>query len=77
MENSCALNCVPVRKGPVVGHYQGRPIHEYLDFGTTQWCFSHVAIMDRDGMIDMDQLADDECVVSPGLVYRKKEAWRL
>jgi hypothetical protein len=30
--------------------------------------------MNRDGMIDMSQLADDERVVSPGLVYRKKEA---
>jgi len=47
-------------------------IHEYLDFGTTQWCFSHVAVMDRDGTVNMNQLADDECVVSPGLVYRKK-----
>jgi len=69
MEDSCTF--VPIRKGPVIGHYHGRSIHEYLDFATTQWGFSRVAVMDRDGAIDMNQLADDECVVSPGLVYRR------
>ena len=60
MGDFCTVNCVPIRKGPIIGYYQGRSIHEYLDFGKTQWWFSHVAIMQPGGTVDLDQLADDE-----------------
>ena len=63
---------LPPRKGPVIGQYANRPIHEYLVYGPdiVMW-FSHVAPQGLDGGISLGDLKDDECVVSPGLVYRE------
>jgi hypothetical protein len=59
-----------VKKGPVIGQYENRPIHDFLVYDDNQVVrFSHVATVDRDGTIPLAQLSDGEVVVSPGLVY--------
>lgn len=60
-----------IRKGPVIGQYENRPIHEFLVYD--DGCvlrFSHVAPVERDGTILLSRLSDGDVVVSPGLVYR-------
>jgi len=65
---------VPVREGPTIGYYQGRTIPEFLDYGKgDRWWFSRIAVMEPDGTVALNQLPDDECLVSPGLVYRRRE----
>ena len=34
--------------------------------------FERLATEDEDGCINMSQLADDECVLSPGVIYKKR-----
>ena len=59
-------------KGPVIGQYENRPIHEFLVYDHNQVVrFSHVAPVERDGTILLSKLSDGDVVVSPGLVYRR------
>ena len=61
-----------IQKGPVIGHYENRPIHDFLVYDDNQVIrFSHVAPVERDGTIQLSKLSDAEVVVSPGLVYRR------
>lgn len=61
-----------IQKGPVIGQYENRPIHDFLVYGDNQVIrFSHVAPVERDGTIHLSRLSDGEVVVSPGLVYRR------
>ncbi|MHB8322635.1 MAG: hypothetical protein ACYDA7_11570 [Acidithiobacillus sp.] len=61
-----------IKKGPVIGQYENRPIHDFLVYDDNQviW-FSQVAPVERDGAIHLSRLSDDEVLVSPGLVYRR------
>lgn len=59
--------------GPIIGYYYGKPIYEWLcqrdeDMGMTLH-FVRIADRDNDDGIPLDQLQNDERVVSPGLVY--------
>jgi hypothetical protein len=59
-----------VKKGPVIGQYENRPIHDFLVYDDNRVIrFSHVAPVERDGSIILSRLSDGEVVVSPGLVY--------
>ncbi len=61
-----------IKKGPVIGQYEKRPIHDFLVYDDNQVVrFSHVARVERDGTIQLSRLSDGEVVVSPGLVYRR------
>lgn len=61
-----------IKKGPVIGQYENRPIHDFLVYDDNQVVrFSHVAPVERDGTILLSRLSDWEVVVSPGLVYRQ------
>lgn len=61
-----------VKKGPVIGQYENRPIHDFLVYDDNQVIrFSHVAPVEQDGSILLSRLSDVEVVVSPGLVYRR------
>ncbi len=61
-----------IKKGPVIGHYENQPIHDFLVYDDNLVVrFSHVAPVERDGTILLSRLSDGEVVVSPGLVYRK------
>lgn len=64
-----------IKKGPVIGQYENRPIYEYLVYSDGRVIeFAHVARAERDGQFRLSKLADDECLVSPGLVYRQGHA---
>lgn len=60
-----------IEHGPSIGNYRGRPIPGYIvtDDGV-RWKFVGAAIEDRDG-VALSQLARDECVIAPGLIYRR------
>ncbi|MHB1882220.1 MAG: hypothetical protein ACYCPA_08525 [Acidithiobacillus sp.] len=63
-----------VSKGAIIGQYENQPIHDFLVYD--DGCvlrFSHVAPADRDGLISLSILSDGECLVSPGLVYRRDD----
>jgi hypothetical protein len=61
-----------IKKGPVIGQYENRSIYEYLVYSDGRVIeFAHVARAERDGQFRLSILADDECLVSPGLVYRR------
>lgn len=63
-----------VKKGPVIGQYENRPIHDFLVYDDNQVVrFSHVAPVERDGTILLSKLSDGDVVVSPGLVYRRDD----
>ena len=63
----------PTRYGPVIGHFQGEPIYEFLAYsdGEVLW-YSGVAPVEKDGSICLNRLRNEECLVSPGLVYEKR-----
>ena len=58
---------------PIVGTYRGRTIPAWLDFSERGGRHEYVGIAaeDRSGAISLDQLAPEEVVVYPGLIYRR------
>ncbi|CDQ12118.1 conserved protein of unknown function [Acidithiobacillus ferrivorans] len=61
-----------IKKGPVIGQYENRPIYEYLVYSDGRVIeFAHVVRAERDGQFMLSKLANDECLVSHGLVYRR------
>lgn len=60
-----------IQRGAIIGAYQGRPIHESLTVDGTVMLYDRIAIEDANGNVELEQLADDECVVSPGLIYKR------
>ena len=61
-----------IKKGPVIGQYENRSIHDFLVYDDNQVIrFSHVAPVERDGSIYLSIMSDEEVLVSPGLVYRR------
>ncbi len=63
-----------VSKGAIIGQYKNQPIHDVLVYADGRVLrFSHVAPADRDGLISLSILSDGECLVSPGLVYRRDD----
>ena len=46
--------------------------YEWIDKDGQRWEFVRPAYVDDDGGVPLDQLADGECVFSPGAIYRKK-----
>ena len=63
----------PTSYGPVIGHFQGKPIYEFLAYGDGEvlW-YSGVAPVEKDGSICLNRLRNGERLVSPGLVYEKR-----
>lgn len=60
-----------VKRGPVIGQYENRPIHDFLVYDDGRVIrFSHIAPVGRDGLIPL-MLSQGEYLVSPGLVYRR------
>ncbi|MHB1956377.1 MAG: hypothetical protein ACYCOU_21825 [Sulfobacillus sp.] len=59
-------------KGPVIGHYYDRPIHEWIEGPECEpWKFVRTT---GSGPFELAQLADDECVIFPGLIYQRERA---
>ncbi len=55
--------------GQVIGWYLGRPIPAFLIITGRRCEFLRVARTSQDGCVDLDQLADNEFIISPGLIY--------
>lgn len=61
-----------VDRGPSIGEYRGLKIPSYINDGTGQWVYDRIAVETDDG-VALSQLAANECVIYPGLIYRKKD----
>lgn len=60
-----------VRHGPSVGEYMGRDIPGFIVSGDGERSdFNRIAKV-KDGGVELSQLAPDECVIAPGLIYRR------
>jgi hypothetical protein len=57
--------------GPSIGSYRERDIPAYVVDRDVRYEFDRVALEDRDGGVSLSQLADNECVIVPGLIYRE------
>ena len=61
-----------VEQGEVVGSFMGRDIHASLSYDDgSKYEFVRAGVTDKRGGFDMSQLGDGECVVAPGLIYRR------
>ena len=47
------------------------PMKTYADINGVHYRFVREAMQDKDGLVPLSQLADDEIVISPGYVYRR------
>jgi hypothetical protein len=60
-----------VEHGPSVGEYRRESIPEYIiDAKGVRFEFDRIAL-EGDGGLEPSQLARNECLISPGLIYRK------
>lgn len=57
-------------KGPSIGSYMDREIPAYIVSNGTMYEFDRIT-RENDGICDLSQLARNECVIAPGLIYRK------
>lgn len=55
--------------GPTIGSFEGRDIPEYVVTRGRRYNFNRIALTE-DGLTDLSQLAPNECVIAPGLIYR-------
>lgn len=58
-------------RGPVIGAYKGMHIHDTLTSEGRGFEYDRIARETR-GVISLEQLADGEMVVAPGLIYRPR-----
>lgn len=60
-----------VEHGPSIGEHMGKTIPKFIvmDDGR-RYSYARVATADKDGGVWLHQLARDECIIAPGLVYR-------
>ena len=64
-----------VLAGPRIGYYYERPIWAWFcDPDGTVWDFRHAV---NPCNVELADLADDEVVMAPGLVYRRREFGRV
>lgn len=57
--------------GPSVGEYHGRPIPAYIiDEAGIRSNYDRLAV-EKGGRVELSQLSSDECVIAPGLIYRR------
>lgn len=63
------------KSGPIIGSFQGQsnrphPIYAWIVHCDAIYEFERVIYGDKDGGIALDQLANDEILTSPGIVYK-------
>lgn len=59
-----------VEHGPSIGIHRGKKIPSYIvDQNGTRLEFDRVAV-ETDGGVELSQLANNEVVIAPGLIYR-------
>jgi hypothetical protein len=60
-----------VEHGPSIGEYRREAIPEYIvDANGARFEFNRIALEDANGL-EPSQLARNECLISPGLIYRR------
>jgi hypothetical protein len=60
-----------IEHGPSVGEYRGRSIPAYIvDAAGVRSEYVGVAI-ETNGAVELAQLKPDECVIAPGLIYKR------
>lgn len=63
-----------IEEGPSLGVYRERTIPSYLRYADgSRREFVGIAVIDAEGGVELAQLAANECVIAPGLIYRAKE----
>lgn len=63
-----------IEHGPSVGEYRGRSIPAYIvDAGGVRSDYVGVAV-ETDGAVELAQLKADECVIAPGLIYKRSHS---
>jgi hypothetical protein len=62
-----------VEQGPSIGEYRREPIPEYIvDSNGVRFDFDRIAIEGYGGL-EPSQLEQNECLLSPGLIYRRSK----
>lgn len=57
---------------PLEQKHKGRDIPAWIVRGDGErFAFDRIARADRDGTTPLSQLRPDECVIAPGLIYRR------
>ena len=56
--------------GATVGSHLGRPIYQTVETDGVQYDFARMAVCDSDGC-PLQQLAKNEMLINPGLIYKK------
>lgn len=60
-----------VTLGPSVGRHYDKDIPAFIvTAGGARSVFDRKAVEGADGLVDLSQLAKNECVIAPGLIYR-------
>ncbi len=60
-----------VEQGPSIGEYRRESIPEYIvNSSGVRFEFDRIAL-EGDGGLEPSQLARNECLIAPGLIYRK------
>jgi hypothetical protein len=59
--------------GPSVGTYRDRDIPAYIVSDRGRYTYDRIAV-ETDGGVELSQLSRDECVIAPGLIYRRVES---
>jgi hypothetical protein len=60
-----------VEHGPSCGSHYGLDIPAYIVTAAgAKSVFDRIAVEDDDGLVALSQLAPNECVIAPGLIYR-------
>lgn len=63
-----------VEQGPSIGEYRRESIPEYIvDSNGDRFEFNRIAL-EGDGGLEPSQLEQNECLISPGLIYRKSQS---
>jgi hypothetical protein len=57
-------------KGPSIGTYMDRQIPAYIVSDGIRYSYDRIT-RENDGSCDLSQLDADECVIAPGLIYRR------
>jgi hypothetical protein len=62
-----------VEQGPSIGEYRRESIPEYIvDSNGVRFDFDRIAL-EGDGGLEGAQLDQNECLISPGLIYRRSK----
>lgn len=64
--------------GPIIGSFQGQsnrphPIYAWITHRNAIFEYERIIYGDKEGGVALDQLADDEILIIPGIVYKLKK----